>query len=105
MKIHDFTIASGETDSDIISITPGLIGRIFLPTLTGTELSFKGGYTEASIAPLADQFNTPVKITSADGVNKTRSVNPFDFAGLKYLQIISNAAEGSERVIKVQISL
>ena len=96
-----FTIASGQTASNIIHLKGTVPVLVYLPVLTGTSLTFKVGQSSTDMHFLADKNDVVISITNIDGTNKARLLEPNLFVGVQYLQVISNASEAASREIKL----
>ncbi len=94
------TIASSGTTSNAIDLQGLLVVQFIMPSaLTGTSISFQSSYDNVTFQDVYNDQNAQISITVS--VNRTYNIEPVDFAGCRYLKIISNASEGAERSIGV----
>jgi len=94
VKVHSFTIANGQTDSDIIDLdNRSLIGFRF-PTMTGTSLTVKE--SDGTPVTLGGE-SAALTISNPSG----RSVRFSPLFGLRRVQLISGGAEAAARTIQV----
>lgn len=95
-------IANGGTTSGEIDLTSQLLCGIIVPAaFTGTSLSFTVADEPGSLSflPLYKDDGTQRTLAVVQGRHYT--VNPADFAGVRILKIVSNAAEGADRTLKL----
>ena len=100
-------IASGDTDSDIVPLSKEegtVFSKVILPTMTGTTLTFKGGLASDAMSGIADEFNTPFTLQDI-ATNKVRNIGFDKLSGITYVQVVSNSAEGAERIIYLTTKL
>ncbi len=94
------TIASGQTASGAIDLQGLLLCQLIMPSaLTGTSISFQSSHDNVTFNDVYNDTNTQITITVA--VDRTYNIDPKDFAGVRYLKIVSNASEGADRSIGV----
>jgi hypothetical protein len=99
------TIANGATLSDVVDLGASAVCGMILPTLTGTTLSIQGCDTSGgTYATLKDINGTAATITVATvGAGAYLYLDPLMTAGWQYIKLLSQAAEGSARSIKLLI--
>lgn len=94
VKAHTFTIANGQTDSNIVDLdNRSLIGFRF-PTMTGTSLTIKE--SDGTPVTLGDE-SAAITISNPSG----RSVRFYPLFGMRRVQLVSGGAEAAERTIQV----
>jgi hypothetical protein len=91
------TIANAGTTTPTISLDANRfpIGIVIPAAFTGTTLTFKASPTEAGTPVPVYYESTLYSVTVAP--DRHVSLNPNAFASVKFLQIVSNLAEGAER--------
>lgn len=98
------TIPAGSTTSDVIYLGGMRLFAIKYPAaLTGTSVSVIVGLTADDMGPLCEQSGTAVTVAASAGKNIL--VDPQQFHGWKYVQIISNASEVAARSLKLNLSV
>lgn len=99
------TIANGATLSDAVALGPAVICGMILPTLTGTTLSIQGCDTSGgTYATLKDINGVAATITVATvGAGAYLYIDPLITAGWPYVKLLSQAAEGAARAIKLLV--
>lgn len=97
------TIANGDTLSDVVDLGGAAVYGIVLPTLTGTTLSIQGcdtaGGTYVTLKSIAGAAATITVATV--GAGAYLYLDPSMTAGWPYLKLLSQAAEGAARSIKL----
>ncbi len=89
-----YTIAVGQTETPIINLEGLILLKIAVPSsLIGTVLSFKvdSDLTIANLKEYIKTDGTTVEITVTP--DKVVGIVPQDFAGVKYIQIVSDATQ------------
>lgn len=87
--------AAGTTSATVaVPQNSSLVGVITPATFAGTALTFKAGY-DAAVAPVGMKKTDGSADYSIGTVTTSKfyPVNANDFAGISYLQVISNATE------------
>ncbi len=94
------TIASSSTTSDAIDMQGYTLAAIVMPAaFTGTSLTFSVSDDGNTFYTMYNTSNTAVTAYVTQG--RWYAVLPSDFAGVRYLKVISSSTEGSTRVIKL----
>lgn len=92
------TISNGTTTSNAIDLQGLCLVQIQTPAaLTGTAITFQSSNDGVTYQPLYNDSNTQLSITV--GTSRNYNIAPTDFAGCRFLKIVSNASEGSDRAI------
>lgn len=96
----DTTIASSGTDSQAIDLFGmNMVGILFPSEMTGTSMTFKASVDGSNYYTCYDSAGSAVSLTvTADGYVL---LTPSDFAGVRYIKLVSGSSEGAERTIKV----
>lgn len=100
-QLRTATIASGDDTSGLVQLGAGTLLAINVPTLTGTGISFLVGMANDDLAELYDDDNALYVPPFTAG--KWFSLDPILFLPYKYMQIVSDATEGADRVIKLSV--
>lgn len=97
-----FTIASGQTVSDAID-TQGLdMVQIEMPSaFTGTTLTFQSSLDNSTFQACYNTSGSALSATVA--ASRNILLSPQDFAGVRYLKLVSGSAEGATRSIRIQL--
>lgn len=99
-RVESVTISNGGTTSTAID-TSGLsiLGIVIPSSFTGTAISFQTSIDNSTYNNLYNTSNTLVSMN----VTQARSygIVPSDFAGWRFLKLVSNATEGGSREIKL----
>lgn len=90
--------ASGTTSGTIDKEGSTLCGLMTPAALTSTSITFKGGVTAASLLPVKDKYNTAISITCGTAEAAFYVLEPGDFAGMRYVQLVTGSTEVAERV-------
>lgn len=95
------TIANGQTTSPQVDMMEHVLCGIFLPAaFTGTALTFLASdVTGGTFVSVRDGDGAAITKTVAAG--QYAPVDPADFAGIRFLKVVSNAAEGGARTLKL----
>lgn len=97
-------IANGGTDSTIVDLGIYRLTHIYMPAaFTGTSLSFKVGYDANNLLPLYDAVGS-VLYAVAVVQGRVYKMPVADWLGVRWLQIISNAAEGGARTLTLGVA-
>lgn len=90
-----FTIASGQATSSTVNANGyTLVGIMFPAAFTGTVITFLVSVDGVTFRTMIDAAG-PVSYTVAQA--RYIGINPVDFYGVQYFQIVSNASEGALR--------
>ena len=92
-------IASSGTASGAVDLQGlTLCGFIMPATFTGTLVTFTCSDTLAgTYVPVYDATNTQKSVTVS--ASRYYALNPSDFAGIRFIKLVSGSAEGAERTI------
>lgn len=93
------TIANGATTSGAIDLQGLVLCQIQIPSaFTGAAITFSSCNDETgTYQVLYNTANTALSITV--GTSRSYNIAPIDFAGCRFLKIISGSSEGSSRTI------
>lgn len=101
MSKYDVTIASSETISTIADLYEMTLTAIKIPaSMTGTSITFLGSDDGITFIPIHDTTNTIRTLTIGTAACFI-TVNPSDYAGIRYLKVVSGSSEASERSISL----
>lgn len=94
------TIASGQTISNMIDLGGNVLcGLSFPATLTGTSISFQVSNDGSTFK---DYYNALGQLVSVIFVsNKFIGLVPSDFAGFRFIKVVSQATEDGARSIEL----
>jgi len=100
LTTNNVTITSGQTVSDALDLQGLALCGIQIPAaFTGASITFQGSYDGSTYQAIYNVSNTAYSITV--GTSRTYAINPADFAGFRYVKIVSASAEGANRTIVV----
>jgi len=100
LTTNDVSIASGQTASGALDLQGLALTAIQMPSaFTGTSITFQGSFDGATYQDIYNTANTQYSITVA--ASRTYAINPSDFAGFRYIKIVSGSSEGAARTIVV----
>ena len=93
------TIASGDTASGAVDLLAESLFNVFIPSsFTGTALTFQvATAVDGTFVTLTNEDGTDYSVTVA--ASKCVVVDPQIFAGVRFLKIVSDAAEGGDRTL------
>lgn len=93
------TIANGQTASGAVDMNTHALCGMFIPSsFTGTTITFQTALTLAgTYVSVRDGAGSALSKTVAQG--QYIPLDPADFAGIRFLKIVSGSAEGGERVV------
>lgn len=95
---HKPVISNGTTVSSRADLVGSVLTQIQIPAaFTGTAITFQSSHDDTTYQPLYNDSNTQLSITVAAGRNY--NIAPTDFAGCRYLKVVSNASEGADRTV------
>ena len=94
-------IANGQTTSDAIDLFGTTLVGIQMPaTFTGSSISFEAATTlGGTYQPITNSGGNSISATAAGG--KFISIDPSDIAGVQFIKIVSDSAEGAERTLEL----
>lgn len=95
------TIPSGQTKSAAIDLQgPSLTGLFIPAAFTGTVVTFETSPDGVTWYPVYNDDNTVYSVaTATKGIYIV--VNPAIFVGIRYIKVVSNAAEGGARIVNL----
>lgn len=97
---NSVTITSGQTVSAAIDLLGQVLCQIQIPAaFTGTTLTFQSSHDDSTYQALYNSGNIALSITVAAGRNY--NIAPPDFAGCRFLKLVSGSAEGADRAIRL----
>lgn len=100
LTTNNITIASGQTVSGGLDLQGLALTAIQMPAaFTGTAITFQGSFDDSTYQAIYNTANSAYSITVS--ASRTYAINPADFAGFRYIKIVSNGAEGAARTIVV----
>lgn len=100
LTYNEVTIANGQTTSGAIDLQGLVICQIIMPAaFTSASISFTSSHNDGTYQPLYNTANTALSITI--GTSRTYNIAPSDFAGCRFLKIVSAGAEGGSRTIGI----
>lgn len=95
---HNLVITSGQTVSNATDLQGQALGALYIPAaFTGASITFQGSYDNTTFMAIYNTANTAYSITV--GTSRAYAINLADFAGFRYLKIVSASAEGADRTI------
>jgi hypothetical protein len=95
-------IASGQTVSGAIDLKGLSLVGVHLPaSFTGTTLTFQAAETLAGSFGAVYKDGADLSVAVAAG--KYVVLNPADFAGVRFLKVVSGSAEGAARTLTLAI--
>lgn len=98
LTYNTVTIASSGTTSGAIDLQGLALCQIQMPSaFTGTAITFQSSHDGTTYNALYNSANTQLSITI--GTDRYYNIAAYDFAGCRYLKIVSNASEGASRTI------
>lgn len=100
LTYNEVTIANGGTASTVIDLQGLVLVQIIMPAaLTGTSITFQSCPTSSggTFQTLYNSSNTAMSITVA--ASRSYNIAPVDFAGVRFLKVVSGSAEGAQRTI------
>lgn len=93
---YTLTIANGDTDSEAFDCGGVTLKTIIMPSaFTGTEITFKISPDGVTYYDYYNIDNVKASITCSAG--RAYGLGAIDFYSIKFLKIISNAAEAADR--------
>lgn len=98
LTYNTVTIASSGTTSGAIDLQGLVLCQIQMPAaFTGTSITFQSSHDGTTYQALYDTSGNQLAVT----VSTDRYINiaPTDFAGCRYLKIVSGSTEGGDRII------
>lgn len=98
LTYNEVTIASGQTVSGAIDLQGLVLVQIIMPAaFTGTAITFQSSINDVTYQALYNSSNSQMSITVA--ASRNYNIAPVDFAGCRYLKLVSGSAEGAGRTI------
>lgn len=92
------TIASSATTSDAIDLEGLCLVQIQMPAaFTGASITFTSSHDGVTYQSLYNSSNTQYSITVA--ASRNYNIAPSDFAGCRFLKIVSASSEAASRSI------
>lgn len=99
-RTETVTIANGATVSSAIDLQGCTMCGIILPAaFTGVALTFQVSDDNVTYQAAYNTSNTALSATVAQG--RSYMLTPTDFAGVRYVKLVSGSAEGAARTIKI----
>lgn len=98
LTYNNATIAISTTTSGAIDLQGLALCQIVMPSaFTGASITFTSSHNDGTYQALYNSSNTQLSITV--GTSRTYNINPADFAGVRYLKIVSASSEAAARTI------
>lgn len=99
-RLGTVTIANGQTVSNSVDLGEGALVGIQMPAaFTGVALTLQASHNDSTYVQVTSKDGTAYTITVA--ASKYITLPPADLAGLRYVKLVSGAAEGGARDIVV----
>lgn len=94
-------IANSASESGVVDLSGATLCGLIMPAaFDGTTLTFSSSTSATgTFQNLYDANGNQISATIA--ASRNIALNPADFAGVRYLKIISNSAESAERTITI----
>lgn len=100
LTYNEVSIANGQTVSGAIDLQGLVICQIIMPSaFTGTAITFQSSINDGTYQALYNSANTQMSITVA--TSRSYNIAPTDFAGCRFLKLVSGSAEGGSRTIGI----
>lgn len=93
------TILSGGTVSDEAPVHSAIIGIVMPAAFTGTALTFQGSADGQLFQQVFDDTGAALSVTVAAGRCVGLDTKALPLASWAFIKLVSNAAEGADRVI------
>jgi len=101
IRVDTVVIASSGTDSTILKIEGDkYASALRIPAaFTSTSVTFKSGTSEADMSPVSNLNG--VVLTGTVSAGGHYILEPVDFVGIRFIQVISGSAEAAERTLTI----
>lgn len=93
-----FTIASGQTVSNAVDLGDNTLVGLQLGTMTGTAITFQAS-TSLTGTYVAVKGSDGASISYTTASDTYVAIQPAILAGVRFIKLVSNGAEGSTRTI------
>ena len=93
-----FTIASGQTVSNAVDLGDNTLVGLQLGTMTGTAITFQAS-TSLTGTYVAVKGSDGASISYTTASNTYVAIQPAILAGVRFIKIVSNGAEASDRTV------
>ena len=105
-QVINVKILAGQTASEVVDLHNAVVGGIFIPTVSGTTLSFKGKLhaDDALVALTKGNGTTNTALTTPMTSNILLTpVGDLEVAlrGTRFLQLVSGTTEAAERTFRI----
>lgn len=98
VKEEQVTIQNGQNKSNAIDLKGASLKTLFMPAaFDGTEISFEVSTDGVNFLPYYNIDNVLIKMNCA--IDRAYGFAAIDFYSIRWLKLVSNATEGSDRVI------
>jgi len=98
LTLNFVTIAQSGTTSGAIDLQGLVLCQIILPAaFTGTGITFSSSWDDVTYQVLYNSSNAALSLTVTQGRNY--NLAPQDFAGCRYLKVISGSSEAAARSV------
>lgn len=95
---YNATIAISTTTSGAVDLQGQALCAIQMPSaFTGASITFQGSVDGSTYQAIYNSSNTQYSITVS--ASRTYAINPTDFAGFRYIKIVSASSEAAARSI------
>lgn len=99
-RTETVVIANGGTVSGAIDLQGLTLCGVILPSaFTGAAITFQVSDDNVTYQAAYNTSNNAMTMTVTQA--RTYMITPTDFAGVRYLKLVSGSAEGAERTIKL----
>lgn len=103
IDFEDVVISSGGTKSAAVSLAGTTLTGIYMPaTFTGTAVTFEAATSlTGTYLPVQDGAGSAISKTVA--ASQYIKIDPGDFAGVRFLKIVSGSTEGADRTVTLSL--
>lgn len=95
------TILSGQTISDETPAHSTIVGLVMPGAFTGTALTFQGSADGVTFQPIYDDTGLQVSVAVAANRAIGLDTKSLPLSSWAFLKLVSNGAEGADRVIQL----
>lgn len=98
------TIAANKVESNVVDLRGGSLCALLVPAaMSNTTITFKAGVVPATMLPVHDTTNSAVSITCGTAEAAFYPLDPANFVGARYVQVVSGGTEVAERVFTLGV--
>lgn len=92
-------IAANGTTSDTVDLRGATLCGIMVPSaMSNTTITFQAGVVAAALGAVKGTDNAPISVTCGTAEAAFYPLDPSDFAGARYVAVVSGGTEAAERV-------